>query len=297
MPTNSAPTLVTNTPALNSEARWLDRKSGYSYVPGNVEMMISNSRSGGTMNGRLTGMVAIVTGGASGIGAASAGRLADEGARVITIDLSEGADRQIDVRDEPAIAQALGEIVAEHGRLDVVVNAAGVAGGGPVHLLDQDEWDRVVDINLKGTFLVAKHAAIHMLNRGSGSIINIASIEGLEGTEGGSCYSASKGGVVMLTKAMAIDYGRRGIRVNCICPGAIDTPMLRAITDPDGMTTYTDRMREEHLLGRFGEPSEIAAAVAFLASADASFITGHSLVVDGGFTAGLQVGLLEQMGL
>ena len=101
----------------------------------------------------------------------------------------------------------------------------------------------------------------------------------------------------MLTKSMAIDYGRRGLRVNCICPGAIDTPMLRSIIDPDGMATYTDRMREEHLLGRFGEPSEIAAAVAFLASEDASFITGHALVVDGGFTAGLRVGLLDEMGI
>ena len=249
------------------------------------------------MQERLTGTVAVVTGGASGIGAASADRLGDEGARVITVDLADGADRQLDVRDEEAVAALFTDVVAEHGQLDIVVNAAGVAGGGPVHLLDEAEWDRVVDINLKGTFFVAKHAAVAMLERRSGSIINIASIEGLEGTEGGSAYNASKGGVVMLTKSMAIDYGRRGIRVNCICPGAIDTPMLRSIIDPDGMATYTARMREEHLLGRFGEPSEIAAAVAFLASQDASFITGHALVVDGGFTAGLRVGLLDQMGI
>jgi NAD(P)-dependent dehydrogenase (short-subunit alcohol dehydrogenase family) len=136
-----------------------------------------------------------------------------------------------------------------------------------------------------------------MLGQGSGSIINIASIEGLEGTEGGSAYNASKGGVVMLTKSMAIDYGRRGIRVNCIGPGAIDTPMLRSIADSDGMELYREKLREEHLLGRFGRPSEIAAAAAFLASEDASFVTGHALVVDGGFTAGLRVGLLEQMGM
>ena len=246
---------------------------------------------------RLDGTVAVVTGAASGIGAATAERLAAEGATVATMDITDGVDYALDVRDESAVRDAFADVVARHGRLDSVVHAAGVAGGGPVHMLDADEWDRVVDVNLKGTFLVDKYSAIHMLAQGSGSIINIASIEGIEGTEGGSAYNASKGGVVMLTKSMAIDYGRRGIRVNCICPGAIDTPMLRSITDPDGMTTYTDRMREEHLLGRFGEPSEIAAAVAFLASADASFITGHSLVVDGGFTAGLQVGLLEQMGL
>ncbi len=249
------------------------------------------------MQQRLQGMVAVVTGGASGIGAASATRLGAEGATVVTVDVADGADRQLDVRDEEAIAALFADVVAEHSRVDIVVNAAGVAGGGPVHILDETEWDRVVDINLKGTFLVAKHAAIAMLPLKSGSIVNIASIEGLEGTEGGSSYNASKGGVVMLTKSIAIDYGRRGIRVNCICPGAIDTPMLRSIIDPDGMASYTERMREEHLLGRFGQASEVAAAVAFLASADASFITGHALVVDGGFTAGLRVGLLDQMGI
>lgn len=249
------------------------------------------------MQQRLQGMVAVVTGGASGIGAASATRLGAEGATVVTVDVADGADRQLDVRDEEAIAALFADVVAEHSRVDIVVNAAGVAGGGPVHILDETEWDRVVDINLKGTFLVAKHAAIAMLPLKSGSIVNIASIEGLEGTEGGSSYNASKGGVVMLTKSIAIDYGRRGIRVNCICPGAIDTPMLRSIIDPDGMASYTERMREEHLLGRFGQASEVAAAVAFLASDDASFITGHALVVDGGFTAGLRVGLLDQMGI
>ncbi len=249
------------------------------------------------MQQRLQGMVAVVTGGASGIGAASATRLGAEGATVVTVDVADGADRRLDVRDEEAIAGLFADVVAQYSRVDIVVNAAGVAGGGPVHILDETEWDRVVDINLKGTFLVAKHAAIAMLPLKSGSIINIASIEGLEGTEGGSSYNASKGGVVMLTKSIAIDYGRRGIRVNCVCPGAIDTPMLRSIIDPDGMASYTERMREEHLLGRFGQASEVAAAVAFLASADASFITGHALVVDGGFTAGLRVGLLDQMGI
>jgi len=247
--------------------------------------------------GRLDGAVAVVTGAGSGIGAACSERLSAEGAAVITLDVAGGVDHLLDVRDEPDVEAAFGSVVRDHGHLDVVVNAAGVAGGGPVHLLDADEWDRVVDVNLKGTFIVDKHSAIHMLARGSGSIINIASIEGLEGTEGGSAYNASKGGVVMLTKSMAIDYGRRGIRVNCICPGAVDTPMLRSIADSDGMDLYREKLREEHLLGRFARPSEIAAAAAFLASDDASFITGHALVVDGGFTAGLRVGLLEQLGM
>ncbi len=246
---------------------------------------------------RLVGTVAVVTGGASGIGAACAVRLAAEGAIVATVDIADGVDYVVDVRDEAAIEAAFADVVGTHGRLDAVVHAAGVAGGGPVHLLEQDEWDRVVDINMKGTYLVDKHAAIHMLAAGRGSIVNISSIEGLEGTEGGSAYNASKGGVVTLTKSMAIDYGRKGIRVNCICPGGIDTPLLRDIVAAPGLECYRDAMRDAHLLGRFGRPEEIAAAAAFLASDDASFITGHSLVVDGGFTAGLQVGLLEQIGL
>ncbi len=247
--------------------------------------------------GRLDGAVAVVTGAGSGIGSACAERLALEGAVVVTVDIAGTVDHLLDVRDEAAVERAFGAVVREHGHLDVMVNAAGVAGGGPVHLLDGDEWDRVVDVNLKGTFVVDKHSSIHMLAQGRGSIINIASIEGLEGTEGGSAYNASKAGVVMLTKSMAIDYGRRGIRVNCICPGAIDTPMLRSITDSEGMDVYRERLRQEPLLGRFGRPSEIAAAASFLASEDASFITGHALVVDGGFTAGLRVGLLEQLGM
>jgi NAD(P)-dependent dehydrogenase (short-subunit alcohol dehydrogenase family) len=247
--------------------------------------------------GRLDGTVAVVTGAASGIGAACVTRLRADGATVVTVDVTEGVDRVLDVRDESAVEAALAEVVGAHGRLDVLVHAAGVAGGGPVHLLEAEEWDRVVDVNLKGTFIVNKHTAIHMLTQGRGSIVNISSIEGLEGTEGGSAYNASKGGVVMLTKSMAIDYGRRGIRVNCICPGGIDTPMLRSITDSDGMDLYREELRQKHLLGRFGQPSEIAAAAAFLASDDASFITGHALVVDGGFTAGLRVGLLELLGM
>jgi NAD(P)-dependent dehydrogenase (short-subunit alcohol dehydrogenase family) len=169
--------------------------------------------------GRLDDRVAVVTGAGSGIGAACATRLAADGAVVATLDIAGDVDHRVDVRDEPAVAEVFAAVVAEHGRLDVLVNAAGVAGGGPVHLLDADEWDRVMDINLKGTFIVDKYAAVHMLEHGSGSIINIASIEGLEGTEGGTVYNASKGGVVILTKSMAIDYGRRGVRVNCICPG------------------------------------------------------------------------------
>ena len=246
---------------------------------------------------RLQGRVALVTGGASGIGAACAERFAAEGAAVATLDVAGAVDHTVDVRDEAAVADAVAKVVAQHGRLDIVLNAAGVAGGGPVHLVPVEEWERVLDVNLKGTFLVNKHALGPMLEQRSGSIVNIASIEGLEGTEGGSAYNASKGGVVLLTKNMAIDYGRIGIRVNCICPGGIDTPMLASVIDSDGMTTYRDKLLEEHKLGRWGRPDEIAAAAAFLASDDASFVTGHALVVDGGMTAGFRAGVLEALGL
>ena len=203
----------------------------------------------------------------------------------------------MDVTDEAAVAAVVDGLVARHGRLDSVVNAAGVAGGGPVHLLELEEWNRVLSINLTGTFIVAKHALRPMVTQRSGSIINIASIEGIEGTEGGSAYNASKAGVVMLTKNMAIDYGSSGIRVNAICPGFIETPMMASVTEMPGMEVFRQKLLEEHKLNRFGQPEEIAGAALFLASADASFVTGHALVVDGGFTAGMRPGILDSMGL
>jgi NAD(P)-dependent dehydrogenase (short-subunit alcohol dehydrogenase family) len=247
--------------------------------------------------GRLESSVALVTGGASGLGAACAERFAAEGATVVTVDLAGTADHLADVCDEAQMSDVVDDVVARHGRLDVVVNSAGVAGGGPVHLLDMAEWERVIRVNLTGTFVVCKQALRPMLEQGSGSIINVASVEGIEGTEGGSTYNASKAGVVMLTKNLAIDYGRKGIRANCICPGFIQTPMLSSVLDSPGMEIYRDRIRDEHKLGRFGRPDEIAGAALFLASDDASFVTGHALVVDGGYTAGRRPGMLEGLGL
>ena len=191
-----------------------------------------------------------------------------------------------------AVAQ---QAVEEHGRIDILVTAAGIGDGGPVSMIEDDAWDRVIDINLKGTYLSIKSVLDTMMVQRSGSIITIASVEGLQGTEGGSAYNASKGGVVLLTRNVAIDYGRMGIRCNVICPGFIETPMLNQVMD--SLPDFKADVQRQTKLNRLGKPGEIAAAACFLASDDASFVTGHTLVVDGGYTAGHSHGLVEMMGL
>lgn len=256
------------------------------------------------MAGRLEGRTALITGAASGLGAAAARRFADEGARVVGLDLDgasapPGLDLRVcDVTDEHALEAAVDAVAAELGAIDVLVNSAGVAGGGPVHWVALEDWERVLRVNLTGTFLACKHVLRHMVAARRGSIVNVASVEGIEGTEGGSAYNASKGAVVILTKNLAIDYGRLGIRVNAVCPGFIEgTAMFASVMGSETMAPYLDDYRRAHKLGRFGHPDELAAAMLFLASDDASFVTGHALVVDGGFTAGMRTGLSDLMGL
>lgn len=252
----------------------------------------------------LKGKVAVITGAGSGLGAATLHRLSEEESITVGLDLVPAPDEtraaswhQVDVSNEDSVAAAMKAVIAEHNRIDVLATFAGVAGGGPVHSLASQEWNRVLAVNLTGTFLCCKHALVPMVEQESGAIITVASVEGIEGTEGGSVYNAAKGGVVLLTKNMAIDYARRNIRVNAVCPGFVETPMFDAVMGSSGMADYRDEYRNQHQIGRFGHPSEVAAATAFLASEDASFITGHALVVDGGYTAGMRTGLSDLLGL
>ena len=258
------------------------------------------------MHGRLEKKVCYVTGAASGIGLACAQRFAEESAIVVGSDLNENpnwinevpgetAFFELDVRDEKAQHCVVSEIINRYGRIDTIVTSAGIAGGGPVHSIDLDNWQSVQDVNLTGTMLSIKAVLPTMMEQRSGSIITVASIEGIEGCEGGSTYNASKGGVILLTKNLANDYGRLGIRANAICPGFIRTPMFEATVSLMG--DRAEKIKEQHKLGRWGEAEEIAGAAFFLASEDSSFITGVALPVDGGYTAGHWYGMTTLMGL
>jgi NAD(P)-dependent dehydrogenase (short-subunit alcohol dehydrogenase family) len=252
---------------------------------------------------RLANKVALVTGGSSGMGRATAKVFAQEGAKVAIIGRNESRGRQVvdeigrdggkaifvktDVRLAEDCRRAVDATVDAFGRLDILFNNAGVLYANTVPDCSEEEWDLTIDISLKGTFLMSKLALPIMITQGSGVIVNNASGWGLVGGNAAAAYCAAKGGVVLLTKAMAIDHARQGIRVNCICPGDVDTPMLeedarlRKMDFEDYLVAAADRP-----MGRIGKSEEIASAVLFLATDASSFMTGATLVVDGGGTAG-----------
>ncbi|MEM7751493.1 MAG: SDR family NAD(P)-dependent oxidoreductase [Pseudomonadota bacterium] len=245
---------------------------------------------------RLEGRVALVSGGSTGIGAAIVRRLAAEGAHVGLGDINTGDGEQVvqavtasggsacfmplDVTDASHWQEAVQKLVTEHGRLDILVNNAGIYARTPIDKIDEQEWQRVIDVNVKGVFLGAQAAIPEMRKTGQGSIINISSTAGLRGSIA-THYGASKGAVRLMSKSIAVQCAKDGIRCNSVHPGPVDTTMGHAAVPED--------IREERFgripLGRFGSPEEIAGAVYFLASDDSTFMTGSELIVDGGSTA------------
>ena len=253
------------------------------------------------MNRELEGQVALVTGGAMGIGQATALAFAREGARVVVSDVDgragEATVAQIrqaggearfaaaDVSKEADVIRLIEGAVQSYGRLDIAFNNAGISGAqGPVASLSEADWARVLGVNLTGVFLCMKHELLQMERQASGAIINNASILGTVGFAGAGAYTASKHGVLGLTKVAALEYATKGIRVNAVCPGFIVTPMLERaglLTDEN----VRKGVESLHAMKRMGTSAEVAEAVTFLASRRASFITGHPLLVDGGYVS------------
>lgn len=252
------------------------------------------------MPGRVAGKVALVTGGASGIGRAAAMALARDGAQLVVADRHpEGGQQtvhaiteqggeavfiQVDVTSASAVESLIAQTVQTYGRLNCAYNNAGISGGGRALTAEYAEatWHQVLAVNLTGVWLCMKYEIPQMLQQGGGVIVNTASVAGLIGASGLAAYVASKHGVVGLTKTAALEYAARGIRVNCVCPGVIETPMTAsALRDP----ARRERIMASAPLGRIGTPEEVAEAVVWLCSEAASFVTGHTLTIDGGFVA------------
>jgi len=243
---------------------------------------------------RFEGKVALVTGGASGIGAATARRLADEGARVMVGDLEEGpakdvaaslageaAAQAVDVADLEQVQALVDATVARFGRLDVLVNNAGIGSFGQTPDLDPEQWHRVIAVDLHSIFYGCRAAIPHLREAGGGAIVNTASISGLGADYGFSAYSAAKGAVVNYTRTLAVDHAAEGIRVNAVCPGTIRTALTKILMDQPRLVEEYERAIP---MGRVGEADEVADAIAFLASDDARYVTGQALAIDGGLT-------------
>jgi len=234
--------------------------------------------------GRFDGKVALVSGAASGIGAAVVERLTEEGAVVVGCDL-RATDGMVvsDVRDAASCTNAVETTLDRHGRLDVLVNVAGIGMARSISAMEPDEWRMVIDVNLTGTFLLSRSALAALLET-KGNIVNMGSVAGLRATPYNAAYCASKGGVIMLTKSMAIELAKAGVRVNAVCPGSVDTPFLRDFELPEN-ADMSLLVRAASPMGRVIDASEVAGAVAYLASDEAATISGTTLVIDGAATA------------
>jgi NAD(P)-dependent dehydrogenase (short-subunit alcohol dehydrogenase family) len=251
----------------------------------------------------LKGKVVVITGAGSGIGRATCLRFAEQGAIVAAVDIDgnacektieevnklgpDGLSIMADVSSAESCRSAIEKVINKFGTVDVLFNNAGITRRADVLGTSEDEWDKVINVNLKSVFLMSKYVIPHMQKKGAGNIINTASGWGINGGSKAVSYCASKGGVVLLTKAMALDHGRDNIRVNCICPGDTETPML--LNEAAQLGLKEDQLILDGInrpLGRVGSPNEIADVVVFLASDKSSFVTGTALIVDGGGLAG-----------
>ena len=254
------------------------------------------------MAGLLEGKISLVTGAGSGIGRATSLVMAREGATIVVSDINadggeetvsaikeaggEGMFVHADVSRPDDVAALIGQVVAAYGRLDCAHNNAGVEGfmAGRLHEYPEEDWDRLINVNVKGVWLCLKHEIPQMMQQGGGAIVNTASAAGLVGSRRLSAYVASKHAVVGLTKAAALEYARDGIRVNAVCPGIIDTPMVRRLAG-GREADYEATISVRQPIGRLGTPEEIAESVTWLCSEAASLVTGLAMAVDGGFTA------------
>jgi NAD(P)-dependent dehydrogenase (short-subunit alcohol dehydrogenase family) len=254
---------------------------------------------------RLEDRIAIVTGGASGIGLACTRRLLEEGASVVLCDVDAEAGQRAaadlaalglarvtfahgDASSSADVRRVVDATLAAHGRIDILFNNAGYFEKGQVHEVSEEEWERAMAVNLRSVFLFSKYVVPGMLERGAGSIVHNASVAAMVGDVNAAAYCASKGGIGLLTRAMALDYAKRGIRVNAICCAQIDTPLFEREAAQYDMSVeaFREVLDEQHPIGRIGRVDEVAAVVAFLASDDASFITGALIPIDGGYSAG-----------